>query len=267
MLALNNLLAQFNKVLYEVDLLRDERVNMDQVYNKSVTPSSQYENISIRRLKSIFANAKYSASNWRMVLGNCRASTKEEVEKINLQFDKEMMIRTRLDVYFNFQGMDVDDIRSFCIQRLKDLKGYANFTARYESNNPRKGLPEDADIIVYGFVCYVLDKYPGFELLKDFESIFQNYQYSKLTGHRLADEFKIKKTLEERFYYVRIDGLDVLCQQGGNNALAVCLYFSHYIQRIRVVENQQEAITNPDSARIEALLKTVSIGGQFKLRN
>jgi hypothetical protein len=260
LLALNNLLSQFNKMLFEVDLLTEERTAAEQTVGRT---RAAVENLTIRKLKTIFTSAEYSPSVWTKVLGGCRAKSKDEVEKINGQLHTEIQTRMRLDQYFNFPDHNIDDVRSHCIRRLRDLRGYENFVERYTGPLPPSALPNDAEILVHCFVCFVLDRYPGLDLFKDQEAIFRSNLISKFDGSRVSGEFKVKKT-DDNNYYCKFEEKEVVCQKGNNNPLAVMLYFVHYIRRVRLLPDVAEGKRHPDSQRVEGMMKAVSLGGRFR---
>lgn len=63
MIALNNLLSKFNKQLFEIDLLKEERSPYPQ-QSFDRARANKIENISLSRLYNIFNSKDYTESIW-----------------------------------------------------------------------------------------------------------------------------------------------------------------------------------------------------------
>lgn len=65
-MAINNVLMQFNKQLFEIDLLKEDRIgytNPQQVFEERAR-LNKIENVSLNKLYTIYCSINYSPSKW-----------------------------------------------------------------------------------------------------------------------------------------------------------------------------------------------------------
>jgi hypothetical protein len=108
-------------------------------------------------------------------LGSSCIRSGEEANKINQQLDKELAERARLDLYLRIPGFKFSDVRNHCLLRIKEMRGYTDFSKFYESDRFSKDLPTSSEIVMSVFVNFVLESHPGLKVIDDYRDIMEAY--------------------------------------------------------------------------------------------
>ena len=90
LMAINGLLAHFDRVLFEVDLLKDRS------WHAEYPKVSDKPGVSLNYLVQIFCDPKHRKEDWLRLLGKCEAKDAAQKMKIAEDFEKEMVNRFKL---------------------------------------------------------------------------------------------------------------------------------------------------------------------------